>query len=109
MEKFENVTPEMIDAWKAKYGKHSLTQITVIGDQGETYEFILREPGRTTLDATASFGSKKDYAGANKVLISNCVLAGDKDAIDNIGSVYTAVLDEIGKLQKQKQVEVKKL
>lgn len=108
LKKVGDITQEEIDAWKAKYGKNSLTQVSVESN-GENYEFIIKRPGRTVLDAIAEYGMKKEVTKANKVMVTSCVLAGDMEAMENDGAVYGAVLQEISALMEKTQTAVKKL
>jgi hypothetical protein len=109
MIKYSEVTPDLIQEWKAKYGASNIFEAAVESTDGENHNYIIRTPSRTVMDATAELGSKKDYKGANKVLISNCVLAGDDQALENDGGIYGALLEELAKLQRKKTVAVKKL
>jgi len=104
---YSDITPEMIQDWKLKYGE--LQQIDVELEEGKTASFIARRPNRSVMDAIGEYGVKKQVAEANKVLIANCVLGGDMDLMENDGSVYTALLEQLERLVTRKRASVKKL
>ena len=113
------VTPDIIQEWKAKYGAFSLSQADIVldrqkGEEGaedlvHTTQFILKVPSRSTMDAVAQKGKEGKITECNKLLIANSVLAGDMELLDQNGNVYTAVLNEIRKLVQQSEVTTKKL
>lgn len=119
MKAYNEVTDADIQEWKHKYG--SVEELTievepaVLDADGNVLEkviettFIVKQPNRTVLDVAGSHGVKKDVVGANKVLISNCVLAGDKDLLENNGSVYSTVLKTLNQLVQVKKNKLKKL
>jgi len=113
MEEFQSyndITPSLIQDWKAKFGPNSLREVTVdLPDEGLEYRFVLRKPGRGVMEAVATAGAKNDIAGSNKILIANCVLGGDMAAIENDAAVYLQVLDEIRQLVGKTESTVKKL
>lgn len=111
---YAEVTDEMIQGWKAKHGdaegciyNHEIK----LGDDKDSpvIGFYLCVPSRTVVDRVAELGLQKQIASANKVLIANCVLAGDMDVLERDGNVYEDVLSEIQKLQKKRTSSVKKL
>lgn len=119
MKAIHEVTETEIQDWKAKYGAvHELTievEAAVLDDEGvvlvpaKETTFLVKQPNRTVLDVAGSHGVKKDVVGANKVLISNCVLAGDAHLLENNGSVYSSVLKTLNRLVEVKSQRLKKL
>lgn len=103
-----NFTEQDILDLKAKNGD-DLTMVNIKGEGGQEATFILIVPSRKVMDLVANYGQKKDVFGANKSLIANCVVAGDLAIMEKDGGVYAALLNEIRKLMKTKEVEVKKL
>ena len=103
-----NFSEADITAIKAKHG-NNLTLVQLQVSEEETSEFILAQPSRKVMDLLGHHGIKKDVIAANKVLISNCVVAGDSELIERDGSVYTTILSEIRKLVDVKERKVKKL
>jgi hypothetical protein len=122
---FADITPEDIQDMKARHGAEELSLVSIKpqplmvkdGDGKETAapgdgkeaKFIIKTPGRTVLDVVGQYGLAKNVVASNKALISNCVLGGDMDVMEKDGGVYSALLAEINKLVKKKEVTVKKL
>lgn len=98
-----------LDALKAKHGK-KLSELTVTTSDDETFVFILKKPSRHTIEAVGDI--EKDKKGktsiASKIMIANCVIAGDMEALDD-GEVYSTVLTEVGKLFTKASAATKKL
>ena len=92
--------------WAACFGASRIHDIEV-QTQGNTYGFVIRKPTRKVMEAVAQEG-ENNLAAANKIFISNCILAGDMQALEDAGEVYLAVLEHIGSLIQQKRVKVKK-
>lgn len=117
--KFSEITPEMIQDWKAQKGADSLSQVDIKycakkNEDGEdvktkTASFIICTPTRTVMDVIAQHGLAKDVAKANKALISNCVLGGDMDAIEQDGGVYTSLLTKLNIKTTDYEASIKKL
>lgn len=113
-------TDEQILKWKAKYGEDACRLVSIVlkpeakDDQGniipeEKADYIIRVPGRAELEAVGQHGIDKNVSKANQVLISNCVLSGDRDLIEKDGSVYATVLDHINSLIRKRESSIKKL
>lgn len=115
---FAEVTPEMIQGWKAKHGDADgcIHQVEVPvrdaekeGEDVPKAGFYLCVPSRTVVDRVAELGLKKEVLEANRLMIANCVLAGDMDILERDGNIYEAVLTEIQQLRKYRVASVKKL
>lgn len=116
--KFEDITEENISDWKST--KKKVTQISVAIDEddvssaGPTAKFVICQPDRNVLEATARASSEKNYSKANKLMKTNCILGGDMKYIE-AGSadfnleIELEVLDQIGLLVEKKKAAVKKL
>lgn len=102
-----NFTSEQIKDLKAKHGEIFLVEMK--GDDNQSASFIIKTPSRKVLDLVAHHGVKKDVFASNKALISNCVIEGDLELMESDGGIYTALLEQIQKLIKKKETEVKKL
>lgn len=100
---FSAITEEHIQDWKARHGD-VLSEVTV----GES-RFIVRIPGRRTLDLMAQHGKQNDVVAANGTLINNTVLGGDIDAMDSDGGVYAGLLEQLMKLLEKKKASLKKV
>ncbi len=118
MKAIHEVTESEIQDWKAKYGDvYELSievESAVLDEEGKEITpaiettYIVKPPNRTVLDVAGSHGVKKDVVGANKVLISNCVLAGDAHLLENNGSVYSSILKTLNRLVEVKKQRLKK-
>ena len=79
---------------KARYGKR-LRHVTVQIDEDERYDYLVARPTKDVILAMASH--RDDLNVANELLINTCVVAGDKEALED-AAVYTAVLTAVGEL-----------
>lgn len=104
---YADITPEQNAAFEAKYGKSRLSELEVAVDDAK-YKFLVRKPDRAVLEAIGSHAAKKDVQKINQVLIKNCVLGGDMEALDKDGEVYLAVLDAINLLKSKATSTIKK-
>lgn len=99
------MTPDEIKNLKAKHGK-DLRLCSVTTQNGETFAFVLKKPTRGVIQAVSGVGD--DTTKASDLMIENCVIAGDKDALED-GEVFVAVLEEVGNLFGAATTSVKKL
>ncbi|MGB1307531.1 MAG: hypothetical protein ACPG6B_01375 [Oceanihabitans sp.] len=106
--KYSDITAELNQEWEAKYGKSRIIDLEVKVSEKEIYSFVLRKPDRPVLEAIGKHAANKDVAAANKVLISNCVLGGDMEALNKDGEVYLEVLEQLNLLKHQAKSTVKK-
>lgn len=104
---YSELTPEDIQNLKAIH--KNISSVTIKGDDDQVANFIIKTPSSMVLDLVGHHGMKKDLLASNKALISNCVVAGDIDMMEADGGIYAALLKEINKLVKSKEVTVKKL
>lgn len=109
---YADITPEMIQAWKAKRGPFSLSELSVTlwtTEEGEEVaaKFVLAIPDQKTFLAVNENAENTDKV--NQLTISNCVLGGDMQYLEQDAQVYAAVLLECGKLFKKKPASIKKL
>lgn len=79
---------------KTKYGKR-LKHVTVQVDEDELYDYLIVRPEKNILLAMAK--KKDNLEEANDILIRNCVVAGNMEALED-SAVYTSVLTAIGRL-----------
>jgi hypothetical protein len=101
------VTEELVLELKAKYSEKRLRRLKIKTAEGDILEFIIRKPTRSVIEAVGN--CKGDATAANKILIANCVLAGDGDALENDGDVYGDVMKGVGSLMKTQQSTLEKL
>ena len=73
-------------------------------------QFVICKPDRKVLNAVARYGADKNYGKANQVLVTNCVLGGDMEWLEEgrDDDIYMAVIDEIGKLVNTKKARLVK-
>lgn len=112
---FKDITKAQISDWKKTKGK--LKQIEIPLDDeftkdGKVATFVICAPTRNILSAIGHYGKEKDIDKVNELLITNCVLGGDMEYLDEEKgdtAVYLSVLDEVGKLMEKKRVISKTL
>lgn len=104
---FGKFTADEIKNLKIKHGKR-LRYLLVKTEDGDS-EFIIKKPSRATSEAVAHAFDKKDNSLAANIMISNCVIAGDTDDIEEDAEVYTKVTTFISALVNDAEIEVKKL
>lgn len=91
---------------EGKYGKR-LRMLTVMTDDGRA-DFLVIRPSRQHMMLVASKGKDGDYEAANNVLIQNCVVAGDRNLIDEDFAVYSTVLQVLQQLTEANQAFFRK-
>lgn len=106
--KYNLITPEMIQGWKAMYNQPYLDEVT-ISHEGRTYKFVIKKPSRLAMDVMAQHGIDKNVMEANKALIANTVLGGDLDEMEADGGIYQALITRLNVKAKDYKVEIKKL
>lgn len=89
-------TEEEYAAQEAKFGRR-LRMVTVETDDGRA-DFLVIRPSRQHMMLVASKGKDGDYEAANNVLIQNCVVAGDRNILDEDFAVYSTVLQVLQQL-----------
>ncbi len=104
---FEDITLEQNQEWEARYGKHRIMDLEIEVDD-KTYNYVLRKPDRAVLESMGKHAIAKNVELTNRTLIKNCVLGGDMEAIDQDGSVYVEVLENLQKLKTEAKSTIKK-
>ena len=104
--KIYSFTEEQYKELSSKYGKR-LRMVTVQTEDGR-YDYLIIRPSRAHMMAVASKGKDGDYEAANNVLINNCVVAGDKDVLEEDFSVYNAVMQAVQSLTEAQQTFMRK-
>lgn len=89
-------TEEEYAAQEAKFGRR-LRMVTVETDDGRA-DFLVIRPSRQHMMLVASKGKDGDYEAANNVLIQNCVVAGDRNILEEDFAVYSTVLQVLQQL-----------
>ena len=93
-------TPEQIAEWKKKHG--DVFELTV-----EDKTCILRKPTVKDLSAATAVGQKDPFA-FNRIILTNCWLAGDEEIKTN-DDYFLAVSGKLGEIIEIKEAEIKKL
>lgn len=109
LKKYNEVTPDDIRDWKAKYGEDNISQIIIKTADDKTADFIVRKPSRPVVDAVAKHNAAKDTTAAAKSMINNCILAGDIEKMEQDGGIYSSLLVRLTEQIKSYDTEVKKL
>ena len=89
----------------AKYGEKNLRLATATDSDGEEFQFVLKKPSRAIVQALNACQGNEEKA--EKILIKNCIVEGDMEALDD-AEVYIGILEQCGKLFKKANVELKK-
>ena len=98
-----------IQAHAAKVGgMRNLREIVVDTDDGMSFHFLVKKPGRSVIQAIAHAEKKGDIDTQQKLIIA-CVLEGDKEAYEYDGAVYGQLLENIGQLLETAKGTIKKL
>ena len=100
MKAYSELTQADVDALQAKHGKLYCTEFEI---DGETIGFIYKSPKMVTIEAVTAKTQAEDLTGANKLLLNDCIVAGDKQYIDGESNafnvrIYNSVAESLGKL-----------
>ena len=107
-------TEEQIEAYKAKY-PNVIGEVTLVPSKFDESEeddpcyFLVKKPSKALLTMLGSKEYKDDSEKANNALISNCVLAGDMEMLENDSSVFTGLIDKLINLSNVTKVQLKKV
>lgn len=105
-QKINGFTEEQYKELKVKYGNR-LRMVTVETEDGR-YDYLIIRPSRAHMMLVASKGKDEDYEAANAVLINNCVVAGDREVLDEDYAVYSAVMQAMKELTEAAQAFIRK-
>lgn len=94
----DDVTPEMIKAWKERYGeeKVKIAMLPKDDDASDFLDVIVRVPDRKTVDEFEKYIDKMP-GKAKEILINACCLTG-KDKIKADDGLFYGAVDAITKL-----------
>jgi hypothetical protein len=121
---YAEITPDIIQDWKAQTGYDELTVVNIKTkpappvpdgepqpekDLAKYARYVVIPPTRSVMDALGQHSINKNVAASNKLLIANCILGGDMAILEQDGTVYGLVLDAINKLGRDKVVELKNI
>lgn len=91
---------------KEKYGNR-LRMVSVETEDGR-YDYLVVRPSRAHMMLVAIKGKDGDFEAANNVLIQNCVVAGDRKAIEEDYAVYSTLLTAIQQMTEAVQAFIGK-
>ena len=107
-----NVTPDIIQEMKLKYGKVKI--LTVVADEAvfdddgnetepeEVYYFMAKRPDRSLMKMFGEKSKSGDYSDFNEALVKNLIVGGDMEALE-IGCVYGGAIKQLAELVKPGQ------
>lgn len=101
---------EQVEAAKAKYGDKCLKIAEIFPDEDSAaVPFLLKKPSKNLIYLLGSKEYENDVEKSSKAMISNCVLAGDNNLLENDASVYTELVTLIGSMTKAARSSLKKV
>ena len=107
-------TEEQIEAYKAKY-PNVVGEVTLVPSKFDESEeddpcyFLVKKPSKALITMLGSKEYKDNPENANNALISNCVLAGDMEILENDSSVFTGLIEKLVNLSNVTKVQLKKV
>lgn len=96
MDNLKVITQDRFVELQAKYGK--LYVLDVVIDETESYQFVLRRPDRTTLEAIEA--NRTDTAKVNDMIIKNLLVSDNAQTLDD-GIVYAQFMAQSAKIIRQ--------
>lgn len=112
---------EQVEAAKAKYGSKCLKILEVFvdgnleseGDVSESAEepvlFLVKKPSPSLVYLLSSKEFEDNIEKSSSAMVTNCVLAGDAELLENDASVFTELVEQIGGLTKSARSRLKKV
>lgn len=104
--KINGFTEEQYKELKTKYGNR-LRMVTVETEDGR-YDYLIIRPSRAHMMLVAAKGKDGDFEAANEVLINNCVVAGDREVLNEDYAVYSSVMQALQGLTEAAQAFIRK-
>lgn len=109
--KIENTVLQLselpIDEWKAKHKVVKL--ITVKAKNGSKHQFVIGRPTISMMDMLSKYINEQKPHKMREVLRNSCVLAGDKQMLDEDDDIRNSVFDRITELFEKLEIEEKEL
>lgn len=98
-----------LQALKAQHG-NKLSELKFETSEGQELVFVLKKPTRSVIEAIADIknDAKGKISQSSKLMISNCVVAGPMEELED-GEVYATVLEAVGRTFTKASADVKKL
>ena len=106
-----NYSEEQVETAKAKYGAKCLKILEVFSDEDseELSLFLIKKPSPSLVYLLSSKEFENNIEKSSNAMISNCVLAGDSELLNNDASVFTELVEKIGSLTKSARSSLKKV
>ena len=104
---------EQVEAAKAKYGSKCLKVLDIYSDDAEDNPdeepavFLIKKPSPALVYLLSSKEYENQIEKSSSAMISNCVLAGDSELLNNDASVFTELVERIGSLTKSARSKLK--
>lgn len=99
------ITDEKVKELKRAHGADLFMVEVENGD--EPIELVFKKPTRQVMSASAKFAQSDPLKGA-EIMIENCLVHGDKKWLDDL-TVFTAVAEQFGEINKAREATLKKL
>ena len=96
-----------IAGWKKQYGKVYEIRVAPEEEGEQDLVYYFRAPDRKILAASQKMASI-DPLQAAEVIIKNCLIQGDENALEDM-SVFQAVAEQFGEINKVRESQIKKL
>lgn len=102
---------EQVEAAKARYGSKCLKILEVFPDEDseKPVEFLIKKPSPSLVYLLSSKEFENNIEKSSNAMITNCVLAGDAELLENDASVFTEIVERIGSLTKTATSKLKKV
>lgn len=101
---------EQVEAAKAQFGAKCLKILEVFPDEdSEPVEFLIKKPSPSLVYLLSSKEMENNIEKSSSAMITNCVIAGDEDLLNNDASVFTELVEKIGSLTKSARSSLKKV
>lgn len=104
----EGVTPDMVKAWKERYGDDKVKLATLRDEDGEdVLDIVVRVPDRKTLGEFEKWIDKNPDK-AKEIVVNACVLS-NKDQVKTDEDLFLSAFDALAKLLPVRTSVIKNL
>lgn len=102
------ITQEQIELAKNKHGKELyLVEVEPLNVGEEKLQYLIKPADRKTMSAAAKIGKSDELKGA-EVMLMNCLVLGDKDALMD-DKVFFSVISHLEKINEPRKSFLKKI
>ncbi|MDY3317772.1 hypothetical protein PG630_10690 [Riemerella anatipestifer] len=78
-------------------------------DAKDPLKYIVKKPSKSLVYLLSSKEYEGNMQASSEVMLSNCVLAGDMEALEQDASVFSELVSRIGEMMKSARSELKKV